>query len=44
MWTGDNQANIQFMGLSVQMCLSLAISGIPICGADVGGFTGYASQ
>jgi len=32
------------MGLSVQMCLSLAISGIPICGADVGGFTGYASK
>lgn len=26
------------------MCLSLGISGLPICGADIGGFTGYASS
>jgi alpha 1,3-glucosidase len=25
------------------MCLTLGISGIPICGSDVGGFTGYAN-
>lgn len=40
MWTGDNQASIRFMTLSTQMCLTMAISGIPICGSDVGGFTG----
>lgn len=40
MWTGDNQAYHEFMELSVSMCLSLGISGIPNCGADVGGFTG----
>lgn len=42
MWTGDNQAYYEFMGLSINMCLSIGISGIPFCGADVGGFTGYA--
>lgn len=40
MWTGDNQASLPFLALSVQMCLQLGLSGIPICGADVGGFTG----
>lgn len=44
MWTGDNQASIRFMTLSTQMCLSMAISGIPICGSDVGGFTGTPPQ
>jgi alpha-glucosidase len=37
MWTGDNQAENEYISLSIQMCLSLGISGIPICGADVGG-------
>lgn len=41
MWTGDNQAMNQFLGLSVQMCLTLGVSGVPFCGADIGGFTGY---
>jgi alpha 1,3-glucosidase len=40
MWTGDNQASYDFLSLSIQMCLSMAISGFPFCGADVGGFTG----
>lgn len=26
------------------MCLSLATSGIPFCGADIGGFTGQISS
>ncbi|TNV84430.1 hypothetical protein FGO68_gene16765 [Halteria grandinella] len=43
MWTGDNQASNHFMALSIQMCLSLGLAGIPICGSDVGGFTGHAS-
>ena len=43
-WTGDNQASKFFMMLSIQMCLSLGISGMPFCGADVGGFTGHSAQ
>ena len=26
------------------MCLSLGVSGMPFCGADVGGFTGHPSS
>eukprot|EP00347_Sterkiella_histriomuscorum_P014322 403361316 len=43
-WTGDNQASQEFMKLSVQMCLQLSISGVPFCGADIGGFFGEQSQ
>jgi alpha 1,3-glucosidase len=41
MWTGDNQAHPHFLGLSVSMCLSLAVSGVPFCGSDVGGNSTY---
>eukprot|EP00347_Sterkiella_histriomuscorum_P019095 403342966 len=41
MWTGDNQARPEFVGLSISMCLTLGLSGIPFCGADIGGFTGF---
>jgi alpha 1,3-glucosidase len=44
MWTGDNSASLLFMTLSIQMCLTLGISGIPMCGSDIGGFTGYSSS
>ncbi|XP_050424392.1 neutral alpha-glucosidase AB [Adelges cooleyi] len=37
-WTGDNIADWQHLKISLPMCLSLAISGISFCGADVGGF------
>ncbi|CAG0915050.1 unnamed protein product [Notodromas monacha] len=37
-WTGDNTANWDQLKLTIPMCLSLSISGIGFCGADVGGF------
>ncbi|XP_043279145.1 neutral alpha-glucosidase AB isoform X2 [Venturia canescens] len=37
-WTGDNMAEWSHLRASYQMCLSIAISGISFCGADVGGF------
>jgi len=43
-WTGDNTARFEFLKLSVTMCLSISMSGIPMCGADVGGFTGHTSN
>lgn len=42
MWTGDNSASFDFLRLSMQMCLTISISGHGFCGADVGGFTGKA--
>ncbi|CDW73021.1 cre-aagr-4 protein [Stylonychia lemnae] len=44
MWTGDNQANYEFTALSISMCLTMAVSGIPFCGSDVGGFFGKSYQ
>lgn len=37
-WTGDNMAKWEHLRASYPMCLSLAISGMSFCGADVGGF------
>lgn len=37
-WTGDNAAEWSHLAISYPMCLSLAVSGISFCGADVGGF------
>lgn len=39
-WTGDNFAEWGHLEASVKMCLSLAVSGISFCGADIGGFFG----
>ncbi|MBN1312232.1 MAG: glycoside hydrolase family 31 protein [Anaerolineae bacterium] len=39
-WTGDNKSTWDHLRLSVQMVLSLGMSGIPITGPDIGGFTG----
>lgn len=39
-WTGDNAAEWGHLEASIPMCLSLAVSGISFCGADVGGFFG----
>lgn len=38
LWTGDNAAEWGHLAISLPMCLSLAISGVSFCGADVGGF------
>jgi alpha-glucosidase len=39
-WTGDNSASWDHLRLSIQQCLSLAASGIPFSGSDIGGFSG----
>ncbi|KAG9268585.1 neutral alpha-glucosidase C [Astyanax mexicanus] len=37
-WTGDNLATWQYLKISIPMLLSLSITGLHFCGADVGGF------
>src|SRR5262249_1730908 len=37
-WTGDNDSSWEHLANSVQMLLNLSVSGVPFCGADVGGF------
>lgn len=37
-WTGDNQARWDHLRVSVAMIAQMSLSGIPFCGADVGGF------
>jgi hypothetical protein len=39
-WTGDNTADWGHLEAAVPMCLSLSISGMAHCGADIGGFFG----
>ncbi|XP_032679832.1 neutral alpha-glucosidase AB isoform X2 [Odontomachus brunneus] len=38
MWTGDNTADWNHLRASYPMCLSMAISGMSFCGADIAGF------
>ncbi|XP_053553897.1 neutral alpha-glucosidase C isoform X2 [Bombina bombina] len=39
-WTGDNIAEWDYLKISIPMLLSLSVTGITFCGADVGGFVG----
>ncbi|XP_049988705.1 neutral alpha-glucosidase C [Alexandromys fortis] len=39
-WTGDNTAEWNYLKISIPMLLTLSVSGISFCGADVGGFIG----
>lgn len=39
-WTGDNAATWSHLALSLPMIQGLGLSGIPLAGADVGGFGG----
>lgn len=39
-WTGDNASQWSHLKASVPMCLSITLSGLSFCGADVGGFFG----
>jgi alpha-glucosidase len=39
-WTGDNVASWDHLRLSLQMLLNLGVSGVPLVGSDVGGFSG----
>ncbi len=38
LWTGDNASSWDFLRINVSQVLSLGISGIAICGEDIGGF------
>lgn len=37
-WTGDNHSTWEQLAASIPECLNLSLSGVPFCGADVGGF------
>ncbi|KAM8921252.1 neutral alpha-glucosidase C [Pelodytes ibericus] len=39
-WTGDNKAEWSYLKISIPMLLTLSVTGISFCGADVGGFVG----
>ena len=39
-WTGDNVASWDHLRLSLTMLLNLGVSGVPLVGSDVGGFSG----
>ncbi|EAY22440.1 Glycosyl hydrolases family 31 protein [Trichomonas vaginalis G3] len=43
-WTGDNAADWAHLRASIPMVLSLGLSGMPFCGADVGGFFDSPSE
>jgi alpha-glucosidase len=42
-WTGDNSSTWEHLAGSVPMLLNLGLSGVPFCGADVGGFLDNAT-
>lgn len=42
-WTGDNVASWDHLRLSIPMLTNLGVSGVPLVGADVGGFSGNPS-
>ncbi|HJQ32137.1 MAG TPA: TIM-barrel domain-containing protein [Pyrinomonadaceae bacterium] len=39
-WTGDNVASWDHLRLSIPMLLNMGVSGVPLIGSDVGGFSG----
>lgn len=43
LWTGDTWSTFGQLRLSVRMLLQLSISGVPFCGADIGGFAGVCT-
>lgn len=42
-WTGDNATSWDHLALTVPMLTNLGVSGVPLVGADVGGFGGNPS-
>lgn len=41
LWTGDTGSTWAQLRLSLRMLLGLSVSGVPLCGADIGGFAGW---
>lgn len=39
-WTGDNVASASHIKLSARLSVNLGLAGIPVAGADIGGFVG----
>jgi alpha-glucosidase len=39
-WTADNYSTWAHLRLGVSMCLNLGLSGVALCGPDIGGFAG----
>ncbi|XP_077416147.1 neutral alpha-glucosidase C [Vanacampus margaritifer] len=37
-WSGDNLATWEYLKISIPMCLSMCVTGLSFCGADIGGF------
>ncbi|KAL5110032.1 Neutral alpha-glucosidase AB [Taenia crassiceps] len=42
-WTGDNSASWDHLQICTPMLLSMSLTGLTLCGADVGGFFGHPS-
>ena len=42
-WTGDNLSSWEHLRMSIPMLLNMSLSGIILCGADIGGFRGCPS-
>jgi alpha-glucosidase len=43
MWTGDNMSTWDHLEMSLPQLSNLGLSGVPLCGADIGGFFGDAT-
>ncbi|HEY8493564.1 MAG TPA: TIM-barrel domain-containing protein [Myxococcota bacterium] len=41
LWTGDTFSSWSQLRLSLRMLMGLSVSGVPFCGADIGGFAGW---
>ncbi len=37
-WTGDNRSSWEHLEMTLPMCLNLGLSGVTLCGSDIGGF------
>ncbi len=42
-WTGDNSASEDDLRLQISMIISMNLSGIMVCGCDLGGFFGWSN-
>ena len=42
-WTGDNTSSFEHLEVKVPMLLNMSVSGLPMVGADIGGFVGNAT-